>query len=92
MLRKLIWIEKRHFQGCGCSECSWAFKPSGPPAGDSLDEMKEIFERLRDKEFAMHVCAEHPRPRRQKAKVRPSLLARVIGQVACSTVTGVSGW
>jgi hypothetical protein len=28
--------------------------------------MKEIFERLRDKEFAMHVCAEHPRAKKAK--------------------------
>lgn len=64
--RKLIWIEEPRFQGCGCSECAWSFKPSGPPAGDSLDEMKEIYERLRDKEFATHVCAEHPRARKAK--------------------------
>jgi hypothetical protein len=59
MLRKLIWIEEPRFQGCGCSECAWTFKPSGPPTGNSLDEMKEIYERQRDKEFAIHVCAEH---------------------------------
>jgi hypothetical protein len=66
MLRNLIWIESPRFQGCGCSECAWEFKPSGPPAGKSLDEMKEIFERQRDKEFAMHVCAEHPRAKKAK--------------------------
>ena len=59
--RKQIWIEGPPFQGSGCSECAWVFKPSGPPIGDSLDEMKEIYERHRDKEFAAHVCAEHPR-------------------------------
>jgi hypothetical protein len=26
MRRKLIWIEKPRFQGCGCSECAWAFE------------------------------------------------------------------
>jgi hypothetical protein len=26
--------------------------------------MKEIYERLRDKEFAIHVCAEHPRAKK----------------------------
>ena len=61
MLRKLIWIEKPSFQGCACSECGWVFKPAGPPVGNSLDEMKEIYKRLRDKEFASHVCTEYPR-------------------------------
>jgi hypothetical protein len=60
-LRTHIRIDEPWFQGFGCSECAWVFKPSGPPAGNSLDEMKEIFARLRDKEFAIHVCAEHPR-------------------------------
>jgi hypothetical protein len=67
MLRKLIWIENPRFQGCGCSECAWTFKPSGPLAGDSLYERKEIYERQRDKEFAIHVCAEHPRAKGKKA-------------------------
>jgi hypothetical protein len=64
--RKQIWIEGSRIQGSGCSECAWIFNPSGPPTGDSLDEMKEIYERHRDKEFAAHVCAEHPRPRNAK--------------------------
>jgi hypothetical protein len=66
ILRKLIWIEKPGFLGCGCSECAWVFKPSGPPAGNSLDEMKEFYGRLRDIEFATHVCAEHPRAKKAK--------------------------
>ena len=68
MLRNLIWIEKPRFQGCGCSECTWTFKPSGPLAGDSLYEMKGIYERQRDKEFAIHVCAEHPRAKKAKSE------------------------
>jgi len=68
MLRKLIWIEEPRFQGCGCSECAWAFKPSGPPTGNSLDEMKETYERQRDSEFAIHVCAEYPRAKNAMAK------------------------
>ena len=43
----------------GCSECTWTFDPSGPPRGDSLDEMQENFEGQRDKEFASHVCIEY---------------------------------
>jgi hypothetical protein len=62
--RTLIWIEGSRFQGSGCSECAWVFSPSGPPAGDSLAEMMEKYERLRDKEFAAHVCTEHPRSKK----------------------------
>jgi hypothetical protein len=28
--------------------------------------MKEIYQRRREKEFAMHVCAEHPRAKKAK--------------------------
>jgi hypothetical protein len=59
----MIWIEGSGFQGSGCSECAWVFHPSGPPIGDSLSDMVEKYERLRDQEFAAHVCAEHPRPK-----------------------------
>lgn len=66
-LRMLIWIEEPRFQGFGCSECAWTFNTSGPPAGNSLQEMREIFERVRDKEFATHVCAERPKGKRAKS-------------------------
>ena len=59
--RTMTWIEESRFQGSGCSECAWVFSPSGPPIGDSLPEMKELYERRRDREFADHVYAEHPR-------------------------------
>jgi hypothetical protein len=61
MRRKLVWVESQKFQGWGCSECAWAFKPSGPLVGESLGEMKTHYERQRDQEFASHICAEHPR-------------------------------
>jgi hypothetical protein len=61
MLRKLVWVERQTFQGWACSECAWVFNPVGTPAGKSLDEMKRNYEQQRDKEFASHVCAEHPR-------------------------------
>jgi hypothetical protein len=63
-LRMLVWVEEPRFQGFGCSECAWVFNPSGPPAGNSLQEMKEYYERGRDKEFAMHICREHPKLRK----------------------------
>jgi hypothetical protein len=61
MQRKLVWIEDQRFLGWGCSECAWVFNPLGAPIGKSLDEMKENYERRRSKEFAAHVCTEHPR-------------------------------
>jgi hypothetical protein len=59
-IRKLTWIETSRFRGFGCSACAWVFKPSGALTGNSFDEMMRNFELQRDKEFASHVCAEHP--------------------------------
>jgi len=59
--RELIWTDEGRFHGWGCSECAWVFISSGPPAGKSFDEMMRNYEAQRDKEFASHVCAEHPR-------------------------------
>jgi hypothetical protein len=59
--RKLEWVERPNFQGWACTECAWAFNPSWPLAGKSIEEMKTEFGQHRDKEFASHVCAEHPR-------------------------------
>jgi hypothetical protein len=61
MSRKLVWIEQPRFRGWGCSECAWVFNPSGPPTGKSFDEMMRNFELQRDREFTLHVCADHPR-------------------------------
>ena len=44
-----------------CFACAWAFSPSGPPCGKSLEEMMQNYELQRDKEYACHVCTEHPR-------------------------------
>jgi hypothetical protein len=61
MRRKLVWVGKPNFQGWVCTECAWAFNPSGPLVGQSLEEMKSRYEKQRDEEFGLHVCAEHPR-------------------------------
>jgi hypothetical protein len=61
MRRKLVWTERPNFQGWACPECSWVFNASWPLVGTTIDEMKTKFEEERDKEFASHVCAEHPR-------------------------------
>jgi hypothetical protein len=68
MPRKLVWIETQSFQGFGCSECSWVFKPSGVPARGSLDEMKQNYETQRDKEFVAHLCVKHPGASAAKTK------------------------
>jgi hypothetical protein len=67
-LRKLVWIEEDCFRGWGCSECAWVFNPSGAPTGKSLDEAKRNFELQRDKEFPLHVCADHPRAKSESTK------------------------
>ena len=64
-LRKLVWIERDRFRGWGCSECAWIFNSSGAPTGRSLDEAKGNFVLQRDKEFTLHVCADHPRAKSQ---------------------------
>jgi len=67
MPRQLVWIVKQNFQGFGCSECDWVFQPSGALFGQSLDEMKRNYEAQRDKEFAAHLCAKHPKTHEAKA-------------------------
>jgi hypothetical protein len=59
--RKMVWAERQNFQGWACSECAWVFNPSGPLVGKSIDEMKMYYAEQRDKEFASHICADHPR-------------------------------
>jgi hypothetical protein len=68
MSRKLVWIEQQRFRGFGCSECAWVFNASGAPAGKSFDEMMQNFELKRDREFALHVCANHPRSKSTGSK------------------------
>jgi hypothetical protein len=60
-MREMIWVKSANVRGWACSECAWAFSPSGPPRGNALEEMKQNYERQREKEFATHVCAQHPR-------------------------------
>jgi hypothetical protein len=57
---EMVWVERERFMGWACSQCAWEFNPSGVPAGNTLAEMKEEYERQRDKEFASHVCAKYP--------------------------------
>jgi hypothetical protein len=65
-MKAMIRIASAQFEGWGCSECAWIFRTSGPPFGDSLEEMKRNYEQRRDKEFASHVCAKHPKASGEK--------------------------
>jgi hypothetical protein len=66
MPHTLVWIKSENFQGFGCSQCNWVFEASGVLVGESLDKMKQNYEVQRDKEFAAHVCAKHPRTTNSK--------------------------
>jgi rubredoxin len=65
-MRTLNWFNSADTEAWVCSECAWVFKPLGPPVGKTLEEMKENFERQREKEFAAHVCAEHQKTKSQR--------------------------
>jgi hypothetical protein len=61
MTRNLILIATACFRGYGCSGCGWVFTPSGPLVGNTLEEMKRLYQNECDKEFREHACADHPR-------------------------------
>jgi hypothetical protein len=56
MARRMVWVA--HIHSWGCSDCAWVFLRSGPPRGNTIDEMKQNFEAKRDKEFKSHVCVK----------------------------------
>lgn len=64
-MREMIWVQTENVESWGCSECDWIFKPSGPPHGFAMEDMKQNFEREREQGFKSHVCAQHKRPNRQ---------------------------
>jgi hypothetical protein len=67
-MKTMIWVKSAQFEGWACCECAWIFNPSGPPVGNSLEAMKQDFERQRDREFGSHVCAQNPRDKVEKRK------------------------
>lgn len=70
--RTLTRISETRFHGPACSQCAWLFRPTGPPTGSSLTEMKENYMRSCNEEFAAHVCAEHPRAVKKSMSVDQS--------------------
>jgi hypothetical protein len=59
--RRMVWTKTPQMEAWTCVACAWAFRPSGPPVGNSLEEMKLNYELKRDREFASHVCAMCPK-------------------------------
>jgi hypothetical protein len=57
----MVWVQRERFMGWACPECAWEFNPSGIPTGNTLAEIKQQYENMRDKEFQSHVCAEYPK-------------------------------
>jgi hypothetical protein len=58
---ELVWIDQPRFRGWGCSQCAWIFIPTGPPEGQTFNAMMRKYQERCGKEFAAHVCKEHPR-------------------------------
>ena len=67
MARKIVWVSRDH--GWGCSECAWVFVSSVPLQGNTIDEMKRIFEAKRDKAFTLHVCTQQSRSQAQELRL-----------------------
>src|ERR1700687_2042533 len=69
MARNLVFVKKPNFEGFGCSECSWVFRPaSSALVGESLENMMDKFESERDKEFAAHSCEQRAKTTDLKIK------------------------
>lgn len=68
MVRNLIYVKKPNFEGFGCSECGWVFKPDKEISGLSLEEVLKKFEVQRDKEFAGHGCDKNAKAANLKMK------------------------
>jgi hypothetical protein len=57
----MVWSKTPQMEAWTCLGCAWAFLPSGPPVGNSIDEMMLNYELQRDKEYACHICAQYPK-------------------------------
>jgi hypothetical protein len=60
MKREMVWIDQPLIRGWGCSQCAWVYNPLDIPVGKTFDAMMRTFESNRDKEFASHICNQHP--------------------------------
>jgi len=55
----LVWVKRKRFMGWACSKCAWEFNPSRIPAGNTLAQIRESYERECNAEFESHVRAKH---------------------------------
>ena len=62
----MVWVKTPRMEAWACSACAWAFIPSGPPVGGSLEEMMRNYELQRGNEYASHVCAECPKGKSER--------------------------
>lgn len=89
MQRTLEWIRSENFQGFGCSECIWKFKPLGALVGHTLDEMKRNYVAQCKKEFAAHACVNRRSPSRIVQTKRTELLAPIFALPVVTTIRTV---
>jgi hypothetical protein len=67
MAREMVWVKR--IEAWGCSDCAWVFTHSGPPLGNTIEEMKLNFVAHRDKEFMSHVCTKQSRIQAQEHRL-----------------------
>jgi len=58
MPRSLVWIERPNLGGFGCSGCRWVFRSTSPFLGESIEQMKQLYNEECDKEFTAHTCSQ----------------------------------
>ena len=75
---EMVWVQRERFLGWACAGCAWEFHTSGIPAANTLAEIKQQYERQRDKEFASHLCAAHPQCSESASRDRKSCIGLVL--------------
>jgi hypothetical protein len=63
-MRRMVLARSLLTESWGCSDCAWVFKATGPPEGNSIEEMKENYQKHRDQDFRIHICAKYPRQKK----------------------------
>jgi hypothetical protein len=65
MAREMVWIKR--IERWGCSDSAWAFDPSGPPVGNSIDEMGGISSRNGTRNLLPTHASGNQEPERKNA-------------------------
>ena len=58
MTASWYWLKSSVFNA---GPALWKFETSGPLVGNTIDEMKRVYERQRDEAFKAHVCSKYPK-------------------------------